>query len=677
MSTTAPEPKSRRACEACRRKKTKCPGERPTCSFCRRLNQACSYGERKLTTSGINKTTDSSLMQGCPTDRIHALETHIEQIYGLLRMIDDVPVASSYSTDTPPSHTSVNPTSTPMRVLEGEIVENFSDFVYRRLLPDTQMVEAPIQRNSSSHLGDEAVREAMEIYMSQIHGQPLLLFSTNELSSSSHKWPFYLRRSFVALTVRLSSTHPEQDDHQSLFFQARRQVMTRLAMNDRSLAILQSLCLLAFGSIICGDKINAWTDIGVAARLAIATHAATPNYQSEEWSRAYWTLYALDHTYGASFSMVRAFSSKLSSPAYPRSSPPPSQVSQETYVTSMSEVTSTFGIDTFFLQLLTIWGHTIDFVRKIKDNEVVQVWLETGSYSGPYHKIMSEIYDIEMRAGESHRLRHTGLIERSSAELKANRSYWAPWMAMQVLIHAVQASIHHPFLHIIKGQNDKTRGPPSFLQHMVDQALLHSSWIAKFINFCAEKDFKIYDPFIAHLVSIAATALMFFLDANDSSLAQQASYGYKTCYEFVQDLSMHWPHLRNTLHKLDALHKCKTDQFAPGASVQGSLLWSLFDYSSSTTPIMAQSHSEPTVELNVNTQFLSPLNSMPADGSEPLSSHDCHSSPSGGTNTAQFLCVDMETNSFDQSFDLFNPDWLNELNTHSLGDGFWSDFGQH
>ena len=39
--------RTRRACEPCRRKKVRCPGEKPVCAFCRRLNQRCTYGPRR------------------------------------------------------------------------------------------------------------------------------------------------------------------------------------------------------------------------------------------------------------------------------------------------------------------------------------------------------------------------------------------------------------------------------------------------------------------------------------------------------------------------------------------------------------------------------------------------------------------------------------------------------
>jgi hypothetical protein len=35
--------RSNHACINCRRKKTRCPGEKPACSCCVRLNQQCSY----------------------------------------------------------------------------------------------------------------------------------------------------------------------------------------------------------------------------------------------------------------------------------------------------------------------------------------------------------------------------------------------------------------------------------------------------------------------------------------------------------------------------------------------------------------------------------------------------------------------------------------------------------
>ncbi|KAH7057286.1 hypothetical protein B0J12DRAFT_738082 [Macrophomina phaseolina] len=48
--SSRPPKRARQACEGCRRKKTRCPGEQPACSLCVRLGQICSYdnGSRAL-----------------------------------------------------------------------------------------------------------------------------------------------------------------------------------------------------------------------------------------------------------------------------------------------------------------------------------------------------------------------------------------------------------------------------------------------------------------------------------------------------------------------------------------------------------------------------------------------------------------------------------------------------
>jgi len=37
--------RSRQACDTCRRKKSRCTGEKPVCATCKRLKQECSYKE--------------------------------------------------------------------------------------------------------------------------------------------------------------------------------------------------------------------------------------------------------------------------------------------------------------------------------------------------------------------------------------------------------------------------------------------------------------------------------------------------------------------------------------------------------------------------------------------------------------------------------------------------------
>ncbi|CAI7665939.1 unnamed protein product [Penicillium bialowiezense] len=48
--------RTRQACDRCRRKKARCPGEKPECSLCQRLGQSCSYEPQSSTRAKFQKT---------------------------------------------------------------------------------------------------------------------------------------------------------------------------------------------------------------------------------------------------------------------------------------------------------------------------------------------------------------------------------------------------------------------------------------------------------------------------------------------------------------------------------------------------------------------------------------------------------------------------------------------
>lgn len=290
-------------------------------------------------------------------------------------------------------------------------------------------------------------------------------------------------------------------------------------------------------SCVDSESYSAWTNIGIGARLAIALRSPSSLTQSNSWKRACWSLYALDCTYGASLSMSQAFSNEPGLPDYPNGQNIVTSESRQ-IDKSLQRVTS---IDRWHFRLLSIWSHAMIFLGDVQKGQCKAAWLETGPYQG----IVLELYSFEANVNDFHSFRNVQFARRSSAELQSDRSYWAPWVSSQILYHAIQALIHHPFLHLMK--RDRLKPPPSFVQRMVDQLLLHSSWVTRCINLCDEQDFQINDPFMAHAAAVVATGYLFFLDANDSELAQQARQGFQSCYDFIQRLSTKWSHLKNTV----------------------------------------------------------------------------------------------------------------------------------
>ncbi|KAJ6171437.1 hypothetical protein N7470_000504 [Penicillium chermesinum] len=80
-----PVKRVRQACEPCRRKKAKCPGEQPICSLCARLHQNCYYSEerrRRLASDDDNRSPLPTLptLPDALDSRLQSLEGKIETV---------------------------------------------------------------------------------------------------------------------------------------------------------------------------------------------------------------------------------------------------------------------------------------------------------------------------------------------------------------------------------------------------------------------------------------------------------------------------------------------------------------------------------------------------------------------------------------------------------------------
>ncbi|RII08297.1 hypothetical protein CUC08_Gglean007706 [Alternaria sp. MG1] len=73
--------RARQACENCRRKKSKCTGERPDCSCCVRLRQRCVYATQYRTRERSIGPHDVPHMAGTNDSR------HLDTIQDLLRKL--------------------------------------------------------------------------------------------------------------------------------------------------------------------------------------------------------------------------------------------------------------------------------------------------------------------------------------------------------------------------------------------------------------------------------------------------------------------------------------------------------------------------------------------------------------------------------------------------------------
>lgn len=83
--------RARQACGPCRRKKARCPGEKPVCSLCQRLGQRCSYGSQSTSGPGtgsarrLDEPHDEGQAEGAGSQRLQRIERRLEEMAGILQ----------------------------------------------------------------------------------------------------------------------------------------------------------------------------------------------------------------------------------------------------------------------------------------------------------------------------------------------------------------------------------------------------------------------------------------------------------------------------------------------------------------------------------------------------------------------------------------------------------------
>ncbi|EXJ58182.1 hypothetical protein A1O7_05607 [Cladophialophora yegresii CBS 114405] len=465
----------------------------------------------------------------------------------------------------------------------------------------------------------EVLQSLVKLYVDQIADQPLPLFHIQSLSRSVRTFPKPLLRSFLALTVRYSDDQFFRCGRSNAveFYKASasKALYAQAAEPTSDAEVLQAFCLLCLSEIADGNMKRAWMAVGVATRLAVCAGLMSSKVKgvivSAEHSRCYWSLFILDRIHGSSFWGVPAIPAGNAAPEMPLSVKRPEYL-ELTSPNDLEEPQAAeekdAGINSYALQLLSIWGRLMSYLKTISQGDLEDAWTANSTYQ----QIKAEMSRFETVLPEVHRFKNARFRERNISELERHRHYWASWVFTQCIYHTTHCTLNHPFLHIARIRGQRRLRSPSFLQHASDQAALHAAWVVLILSSCEERDFKIYDPFVGHLASMIATAEFLLQFSKDNALAAKSASNFNMLRRFIERMAASHPHLQHTTVKLTRLGQFATAHVERASDqppkVEIALLWNLLDYAASSSPSVDSGESSDNVELNVNTQFLSPVN---------------------------------------------------------------------
>ncbi|KAB8211816.1 hypothetical protein BDV34DRAFT_208359 [Aspergillus parasiticus] len=559
--------RTRQACGPCRRKKARCPGEKPTCSLCQRLGQRCSYGPQAAPSRAA--TTRASPANGQERGSLDAGDANLSSSQRFERIEDRLDKMAG--------------------ILHSSLPSDF-------------------------------VKSEVEKYLAHFHDQPYCVFSKAWLLSRDMSLPPEIAFPLVALTSRISrrSPGPTGSDVPPTKYYANKawDILSHQYKSGKlGLSFLQGTFLMAQVDFADGQSHRGYSSVALGLRTIQSAGLNKDKYTSsltdseaEERRRITWSFFMLDRSYNASRDYSLCLADKHFTILFPAPDTPASLSGEESLARGTLHdgpekqgEKLDHGILACLLRLYSIWGKTTDYVFEPFDKDALPPWRSGSSVAG----LESDWMQFETHFADTHRYRSVDFRRRAREEPHC-RSYLCTWLCVQFLFHSVQCLLHHPFVNMVKLRHIDGNIPATFLQKSYESSLIHSRWIARFIREMEEVDIRLYDPFIGYLCAIAATIQLENTSSKNPHIAQLGNSDFRTLVDYMTDLSTYWENmgvLVNRVNKLAArqknykslyysqdtysgeLTRMPTPSTIPRMSeADEALMWNILDFSSSFTP---------------------------------------------------------------------------------------------
>jgi len=299
-------------------------------------------------------------------------------------------------------------------------------------------------------------------------------------------------------------------------------------------------------TLLANDTHMAWLHIGLATSLSkcggldVESHKGNFTTGREIQRRVFWSIHLLNQQYGPR-SMHLNMLRDIQRPKYMGVNTDsmrtmgiiPPQVPQE-----IAGPTQIEGIWVYMVQLSTLWTEVQHYVSHCASGDPTPPWsLESG-----YSVIGAHLMNVETKFPTYHRWDSVRFIDHSTQDLHQNRGYWSPWVYLQFTYHAIHSVLNHPFLYSWRPQQSAQLAVPNtFWKTSSELALIHTTWTVRLIDMITEKNYQVSDPFLGHLVAIAATIQLYYCRAADPTIRDSAQSKVDVCLKFLGKLATKWP----------------------------------------------------------------------------------------------------------------------------------------
>ncbi|KAL4969947.1 Zn(II)2Cys6 transcription factor [Aspergillus stella-maris] len=491
MDEARPAKRTRQACEQCRRKKSRCPGERPACSYCQRLGQLCEY-------AGDEEPDYARKME----QRIDGIEGKLDALIGTL---SEQRGSATWLTSEP-----------------------------SRLEPSTELDVTPVVLEMPYRRNESNAQTALQLFYTYCNYQPLPLFHHKSFQATAGYRDPELLLAIQALGLRFNGNGIADPDIEQQIQEwterSRRMVMARVTEGSVELSTLQALCILIFIDHAKGNSLKAGANYRLATYLLENLqfgNVEPSNLEDERDERILlrWTLHMLGSLIGeAPRRLAHSIHSRL---------------------TNREDL----GLTICAIQLAEVWGLAQGYAAAPVTADSPPPWAPQSDYS----RITFRHTEYESITPLRYRHHETRLDESSTMDLQQRRDFWGHCLFFQLAFHAVPCLLNHPLLLSTRLRNFRHTMPQSFLRHSYEQITLHAGWVLHFIDLLDAKNYEVSDPTLGQCVVIVATIYLQHSFVEDMFSREKAEAGYDKCLGFLKRMALRWPSIARQVDNLDKL----------------------------------------------------------------------------------------------------------------------------
>ncbi|KAL3479636.1 fungal-specific transcription factor domain-containing protein [Aspergillus californicus] len=587
----------RQACSTCRRRKTKCSGERPICFHCRRNRHACVYEPYSVTAlPPVSHNVRSSSGQSELLQRIDLIESRLAEL-------SNHNTQRTPSSDTPAHETSSHPFINPPQHIQRSLIDTY--FVH-------------VHNHPYSHFHETSFRQSFD--SSSLPRSLLLAVLASAVRFSKHE--FYRGRTLEASEVysRGAWLSVLTDDLTS--------------EDTMSLHVVQAVNILAVVEHTAGRINSGWLKLGLGARISQAMGLMRepdpwlPFAEQEERRRVFWSVYLLDKLISCGRSrpiVILDQDCQLRLPciedSFRKGEAKPTHTLHQLldWNTQMTESPSPFAL---VVLLASILGRCTRYVYRTRDSDDIPPWDTRSEYAAINSSLL--LFESYVNMGPIHR------SDTAVGEILDHQTY------AYSLFHLCHCLLNHPFLLHIRLQPLGTKVPHSFAARALQAGVDHATSLVDTLISATDTGTRIESSSYSFCVTVAASILSITAHAQDHSLAPRSSdilLQFQRGLEVLDRLAKLWMHAMNMSLRLREFHTRSQslvgllDPARLGSSLDPAseeMLWSMLDYA--TLALNFQERPQ-TPTLSIPT-LPSPTSWPFETGLDTTASVDVHEAPS-------------------------------------------------